>query len=230
MTNPAGARWATLGSPQFSRPCGSDFDGTRMRLGIFGGSFDPVHYGHLLLAESCREQCALDRVWLLPAAASPLKQDRRTAAGRHRVEMLRLAIGGHPALEISTLEIDRGGVSYTVDTLAEIHTRQPEAELFLLMGADALVDLPQWREVRRICELATPIVVRRAGAAEPSLDMLRGIVTPERWELFRSHQVTMPLIELASSDIRARVARGASIRFRTPRAVEKYIETHGLYR
>jgi nicotinate-nucleotide adenylyltransferase len=201
-----------------------------MRLGIFGGSFDPVHYGHLLLAETCREQCALDRVWLLPTAASPFKQDRRTASSRHRVEMLRLAIGGHPALEISTLEIDRGGVSYTVDTLAGIHAQQPDAELYLLMGADALADLPLWREAGRICQLAIPVVVRRAGAAEPSFDPLQGIVTPQRLELCRTHQVTMPIIELASTDIRARVARGNSIRYRTPRAVEKYIASHGLYR
>jgi nicotinate-nucleotide adenylyltransferase len=100
----------------------------------------------------------------------------------------------------------------------------------LLMGADALDDLPQWREAGRICELAIPVVVRRAGAAEPSFDPLRGIVTPQRLELFRAHQVTMPIIELASTEIRARVARGESIRFRTPRAVEKYIESHGLYR
>jgi nicotinate-nucleotide adenylyltransferase len=201
-----------------------------MRLGIFGGSFDPVHYGHLLLAESCREQCALDRVWLLPTALSPFKQDRRTVSGHHRVEMLRLAVGGHPAMEISTIEIDRGGISYTVDTLAEMRSRQPDAELFLLMGGDSLADLPHWREAGRICELAIPVVVRRAGAAEPSYHPLHGVVPPQRLELFRNHQVTMPTIELTSTEIRARVARGESIRYRTPRAVEKYIESHGLYR
>lgn len=201
-----------------------------MRLGIFGGSFDPVHYGHLLLAETCREQCALDQVWLLPAAASPFKQDRHIAAARHRLDMLRLAVGGHPAMQISTLEIDRGGVSYTVETLTAIHAQQPEAELFLLMGADAVTDLPQWRAAARICELAIPVVVRRAGAAEPSFDALQTVTSPQRLELFRAHQVTMPIVELSSTDIRTRVARGQSIRYRTPRAVEKYIESHGLYR
>lgn len=201
-----------------------------MRLGIFGGSFDPVHYGHLLLAETCREQCALDQVWLLPAAASPLKQDRHVAAARHRVDMLRLAVGGHPAMQISTLEIDRGGVSYTVDTLTAIHAQQPEAELFLLMGADAVADLPQWRAAARICELAILVVVRRAGTAEPSFDRLQTVTSPQRLELFRAHQVTMPIVELSSTDIRSRVVRGQSIRYRTPRAVEKYIESHGLYR
>ena len=117
-----------------------------MRLGIFGGSFDPVHYGHLLLAESCREQCRLDEVWFVPAAAPPHKRSRELTAGQHRIEMLRLAVGGHAAFQVSTLEIERGGLSYTVDTLAEIQQHQPAAELFLLMGADSLVDLPSWRE------------------------------------------------------------------------------------
>jgi len=200
-----------------------------MRLGIFGGSFDPVHYGHLLLAEACREQCALDRVWWLPTATSPFKQDRVAASGRQRVEMLQLAIGGHPAMEVCTLEIDRGGVSYTVDTLAEIQGREPAAELFLLMGTDTLADLPQWRESARICQLVVPVVVRRAGSPQPSYEPLRAIVEPDRLELFRSHQVAMPAVELSSTDIRQRVRQGASIRYRTPRAVEKYIETQQLY-
>jgi nicotinate-nucleotide adenylyltransferase len=201
-----------------------------MRLGIFGGSFDPVHYGHLLLAESCREQCRLDRVWLLPAAAAPHKQERRTASARHRVEMLRLALGGHPDIEVNTTEVDRGGVSYTVDTLAEIHAQQPDAELFLLMGADTLEDLPNWRAPRRICELAVPVVVRRAGSAEPAFEALAEVVEPARLKLFRQFQVTMPILELTSTEIRTRVANGQSIRYRTPRAVEKYIESNGLYR
>lgn len=201
-----------------------------MRLGIFGGSFDPVHYGHLLLAESCREQCRLDRVWLLPAASAPHKQDRGTASARHRTEMLRLALGGHPTIEVNTMEIDRGGVSYTVDTLAAAHDQEPQAELFLLMGADTLEDLPNWRAPGRICELAIPVVVRRAGSAEPHYESLAGVAPPSRLELFRQFQVTMPIVELASTEIRARVANGLSIRYRTPRAVEKYIQTHGLYR
>jgi nicotinate-nucleotide adenylyltransferase len=201
-----------------------------LRLGIFGGSFDPVHYGHLLLAESCREQCRLDRVWLLPAAASPHKLHQRPSDARHRVDMLRLAIGGHAAFEVSTMEIDRGGVSYTVDTLATIHQQHPEAELFLLMGADSLEDLPHWRHPQRICELAIPVVVRRAGSPPPNFDGLRGIVDAERRAQCEAHQVVMPLIDLASSEVRARVSRGESIRYRTPRAVEKYIESNRLYR
>jgi len=200
-----------------------------MRLGIFGGSFDPVHYGHLLLAESCREQCRLDQVWFVPAAIAPHKKDRKLAGDRHRVEMLKLALAGHEAMLVCELEIERGGLSYTVDTLAEIARTKPHAELLLLMGADSLHDLATWHEPRRICELALPVIVRRSGSREPDLSALANLVSPERLEEIRAHQVSMPLVDLSSTDIRDRVAKGQSIRYRTPRAVEKYIETHGLY-
>ncbi len=113
-----------------------------MRLGLYGGSFDPVHYGHLLLAESCREQCRLDAVWFAPASIPPHKQGRTLSQAADRIEMLKLAIGGHEPFTVFTGEVDRGGVSYTVDTLAQLHEELPSAELFFLMGADSLADLP----------------------------------------------------------------------------------------
>jgi nicotinate-nucleotide adenylyltransferase len=181
------------------------------------------------LAESCREQCRLDRVWFVPAAIAPHKTQRKLASDRHRVEMLKLALAGHEAMSVCELEIERGGLSYTVDTLAEIARLQPEVQLFLVMGADSLHDLATWHEPRRICELALPVFVRRSGTAEVDLTALASLVSPERLEEIRATQVAMPLIELSSTDIRDRVAQGKSIRYRTPRAVEKYIETHGLY-
>jgi nicotinate-nucleotide adenylyltransferase len=200
-----------------------------MRLGIYGGSFDPVHYGHLLLAECCRESLRLDEVWLVPAAVPPHKQDRQRAAGKARLEMLELALSGHEQLRASSLEIDRGGVSYTVDTLAAMREQHPAATLFLLMGADSLHDLPTWREPARICELAFPAVVRRGGAPEPDFFVLAPLVTRQRLAEIKAAQVRMPLIELSSTDLRQRAAAGHSLRYRTPRAVEKYIETHRLY-
>ena len=200
-----------------------------MRLGIYGGSFDPVHYGHLLLAESAREQLALDEVWLIPAAVSPFKVGREQAPAKARLEMLELALSGHEHMRASSLEIDRSGVSYTVETLAEIAAGKPEAELFLLLGADALRDFPSWRQPERICELATPAVVRRGGAPEPDFSGLAAIVSPSRMESIRAAQIQMPLIELSSTELRTRAATGQSLRYRTPRAVEKYIETHRLY-
>lgn len=201
-----------------------------MRLGIYGGSFDPVHYGHLLLAESCREQARLDEVWFVPAAQPPHKRPDQLSEARHRVEMLQLAIGGHEPFHVSTCEVDRGGLSYTVDTLAQIAGEQPAYELFLLLGSDSLADLPRWREPARICALATPLAVRRPGSPAPDYDGLAGLVSADRLESFRRQQVDMPRIEISGSDLRRRVAAGMSIRFRTPRAVEKYIETAGLYR
>lgn len=200
-----------------------------MRLGIFGGSFDPIHFGHLLLAESCREQARLDQVWFVPAAVSPHKQEGPVASAGQRIDMLRLATGGHEAFRVSAMEIDRGGVSYTVDTLEAIHREQPDAELFLLMGADSLADLPTWRDPRRICELAIPLAVRRAGARELDYDVLAALISPERLELIRSQRVEMPVIDLSASDLRRRASVGQSLRYRTPRAVEKYIEAQGLY-
>jgi nicotinate-nucleotide adenylyltransferase len=200
-----------------------------MRLGIFGGSFNPVHYGHVLLAECCREACRLDEVWLVPAATAPHKQGRQLAPGKARMEMLELALAGSEQLRPSSIELDRGGVSYTVETLSQLRAERPGDELFLLMGADSLGDLATWREPQQICGLALPIVVRRAGSPPPNLDLLAAFVEPDRLTEIARWQVEMPIIELSSTDLRSRAATGKSLRYRTPRAVEKYIETHRLY-
>jgi len=201
-----------------------------MRIGIFGGTFDPVHYGHLLLAETCRQQCDLDQVWFLPASVPPHKQERTLTPANRRTEMLELAIAGQEAFVVSPLEIERGGISYTVDTLSAIRQQHPDAELFFLMGADSLRDLPTWRQTQRICELATPVVVRRRGAPEPDFNVLNDIVGEERLADIRQHQVEMPVVEFSSTAIRQAIAAGRGVLYQTPRAVEKYIETHGLYR
>jgi nicotinate-nucleotide adenylyltransferase len=201
-----------------------------MRLGLLGGSFDPIHYGHLLLAESCREQCGLDEVWFLPAATPPHKQDRSLTPAAERIEMLELAIGGQGTFRVCRAEVDRGGVSYTVDTLAKLTAEDKSRQLFFLLGADSLDDLPHWREPARICELATIVVVGRPGAPTPNYAVLAPLVSAARLDDIRRHQVEMPPLGLSSSDIRQRVAAGRSIRYRTPRAVEAYIEAHNLYR
>ncbi len=200
-----------------------------MRLGLLGGSFDPVHYGHLLLAECCREACALDEVWFVPAATPPHKQSRSLASAGQRLEMLQLATGGAPAFRVCELEIQRKGVSYTVDTLEQIHREQPETELFLLLGADSLNDLPNWREPERICQLAQPVAVRRPNYPEPRFELLADLLSSRQLQNLQEQQVAMPLIELSSSDIRQRISAGQSIRFRTPRAVEKFIQAQRIY-
>lgn len=200
-----------------------------MRLGLFGGSFDPVHCGHLLLAECCRERQRLDRVLFLPAAVPPHKQTQELTPAQTRIDMLELAIAGREQFAVSRYEVERGGVSYTVDTLRHFRQEDPDGELFFLMGADMLHDLPHWREAAEVCRLAVPIVVRRAGVEEPNFGCLADLASPARIELFRQHQVEMPQIELSSTEIRRRVAAGLSIRYRTPRAVEKLIENRGMY-
>ncbi len=172
-----------------------------MRLGIFGGTFDPVHCGHLLLAECAREQCRLDQVLFLPAAMPPHKQGQDITPAEMRLEMLELATGGNPAILVSRIEAERGGVSYTVDTLRQLAAEDPARELFLLLGADSLADLPNWREPAEICRLAVPAVVRRAGQPV-DFAPLAALVDPERLALFRGHEVEMPLVELSSRDLR----------------------------
>lgn len=200
------------------------------RLGLFGGSFDPVHYGHLLLAECCREQAGLHQVIFLPAAVPPHKQDRPMTPSAYRVEMLELAIAGHEHFCVSRYEAQRQGVTYTVDTLRYFRQEHPQAELFLLLGADMFNDLPHWHRAEEVCRLALPLVARRAGAAQIDFGLLAHLVEPDRLEAMRRHQVEMPAIGISSTDLRRRVAAGRSIRYQTPRAVEEYIRSHGLYR
>lgn len=199
-----------------------------MRLGIFGGSFDPVHYGHLLLAEACREAAGLDEVWFMPAALAPHKTGQPAAPVQQRIEMLELALGGCPALRVSRLEAERGGVSFTVDTLAALWANDPARQLHLLLGADMLADLPNWHAPERIVRLARLVVAARPGSPPFDLEPLRRLVADSTQEL-PVQVVQMPLVGYSSSEIRARVACGRSIRFQTPRAVEEYIRAHGLY-
>jgi nicotinate-nucleotide adenylyltransferase len=205
-----------------------------VRIGVFGGSFDPVHIGHLLAAECCREQAGLDRVLFVPAAIQPHKQDRQLASGQHRMEMLALATGGNDAFVVSGDELERGGVSYTADTLERLKARHPDDDLLLILGPDAFLGLPTWREPQRIIDLAAILAVERE-----SLDDLSDAATREpletllgraRLDRVIAERVLLPAIGIRASDLRAAVAAGQSIRYRTPRAVECYIATHGLYR
>jgi nicotinate-nucleotide adenylyltransferase len=201
-----------------------------MRIGIFGGSFDPVHLGHLLLAESCQEQAKLDKILFIPNSVSPFKQTLQHAPNQNRLEMLQLAISGHAAFEIDTSELDRGGISYTVETLEHLKQKHPQDELFLLMGADSLAEFAHWKNPQRICELAEIVVVHRAGSADPDWNVLAPFMSADQFAATKELHVEMPPIGLSSREIRARVASEKTIRYRVPRAVEVYIEQHKLYR
>ena len=197
-----------------------------MRLGIFGGSFDPVHNGHLGLARACQQQAALDEVWFLPTAIQPLKRQGPRATNDQRVEMLRLATADCNSWRVCTLEVDRGGFSYTVDTLRQLCEELPEAALFFLIGSDAIRDVPRWKEPREIFRLATPLVVHRAGEPEPDLPSLLSLCSDET----QPQVVEMQPVDISSSEIRRRIAAGESIDHAVPSIVTAYISEHGLYR
>ena len=200
-----------------------------MKIGLIGGSFDPVHYGHLLLAERCREECQLDEVRFVPAATAPHKQAGGRATGEHRMQMLKLATSGHAAMVPWDVELQRGGISFTVDTIRELRHECPQDELYFLVGADTLHDLPNWREPTEICELATIVAVHRPGSPNADLSVLNRVTSQTRIERFAQHIVQMPQLDLSSTEIRNRVATDRSIRFQLPRAVEQFIIENGLY-
>jgi nicotinate-nucleotide adenylyltransferase len=201
-----------------------------MRIGLFGGSFDPIHQGHLIHAERCREEAQLEQVWFVPCAMSPHKLDGAHGTDRQRTEMIELAIGGHESFVLCKLELERGGVSYTVETLQQVRTTDPEGELFLIIGDDSLESFDKWREPGRICELAVPIVINRPGSGQVDLAGLKQYVSEDRYEQIVRAQIDSPNIEISSTDIRNRIRNGKSIRYLTPRPVEKYIETNKVYR
>ncbi len=199
-----------------------------MRLGIYGGTFDPVHYGHLLLAEQCREQCALDEVWFIPAGAPPHKDSTNITPAKARIDMLDFALAGIPEFAVSTIEVEREGPSYTVDTLQSLVDEDNSHELFLLIGADSLKDLPTWRQPERIRELATVVAVNRGNFDEQQLREQVSLLGKRAAE--RTRIVEMPGVDISATDIRRRASEGRSVRFLTPRPVVHYISEHGLYR
>ncbi len=200
-----------------------------MRQGIFGGTFDPIHLGHLILAEQCREQARLDQVLFVPAARPPHKQHQALTPFEKRVDMLRLAVSGQPAFRVEDLEKDRPGPSYTADTLRILKERQPANELFLILGADSLNDLPGWYEPRDVIELATLLIVARPGWEMPPLTAVWQALGRDGAEPVRIEIVHCPLIDISSRDLRQRVAAGQTIRYMVPRAVEAYVQDKKLY-
>ncbi|MDB5341622.1 MAG: nadD [Planctomycetaceae bacterium] len=198
-----------------------------MRIGIYGGTFDPVHLGHLILAETCREQCQLDRVIFIPAGVPPHKQGRELTAGPLRAEMLEFAIAGHAEFSVDRSEIKRSGPSYTVETLRELRQEHPGDELFFLMGADSLAEFSLWKEPRELAELASLIVVNRGTQPPPDLEPFVPLLGAD--SVARIQRITMPGIDISASDIRRRAHAGHSLRYLVPRAVERFIIEHRVY-
>lgn len=186
-----------------------------MKLGLFGGSFNPVHHGHLITATRAAEAAGLDRVLFIPAAQSPLKNGGDQAPAKDRAAMLRLALRGNRRFGFSGLELARGGISYTIDTLREIRRMTP-ARLYLILGADAARLLSRWKSIQEIRRLASFLVVARPGDRLPA-------------RLSGGRIVRAPLVEISSSEIRDRVRKGLSIEYLLPKPVERYIFQKGLY-
>ncbi len=190
-----------------------------MRLGIFGGSFDPPHIGHLLPVIDAAESLGLDAVRFVPAAVQPFKVGRASAGAGQRLAMTERLVAGVPGFAADSTEIDRAGLSYTVDTLATISAASPEAELVLLVGADAFTLFDQWREPERIRALAEIAVLVRGGDRMPEAGARAGV------RLLQTRRV-----DISSTELRARVADGRTIRGFVPDAVADYIAEHRLYR
>lgn len=196
-----------------------------MRLGLFGGTFDPPHLGHLLVAIDAFETLELDRLVLIPAGAQPLKVGVVRATGHQRLEMVRRLAGDDPRFAVDPIEIDRSGLSYTVDTLSDYAAREPTAERFFLVGADVLDSFAQWREPERVLALAQLVVLQRsAGEGTGRAEKVSATAgRPPRVLRTRT-------IDISSTEIRARVGAGRSIRGFVPDAVAEYIAEAGLYR
>ena len=199
-----------------------------MRIGIFGGTFDPPHIGHLILAEYCREAAALDEIWFLPSYVPPHKTDRGIVRFEHRCDMVTLATTGQPAFRVEPIEKELPPPSYTVQTLEELRTRHPEHEFVLVIGGDSLHDLPTWYQPQKLLELAEIVAVARPGVATPSAaDLAKALAVPV--ESVRLRMVECPLIDIASRELRQRVKDGRTIRYAVPRAVEEFIRERKLY-
>ena len=197
-----------------------------MRLGVLGGTFDPVHTGHLVLAEQAREQLRLDRVLWVPAGDPWRKAGEPVSLAEDRLVMVRLAIEGDDAFEVSTTELDRAGPTYTLDTLQQLRGEYAAEELFFLLGLDALADLPNWHKPAELIRLALLGVARR-GDEQPRLAELErqmpGLEERVRW-------VEMPRLDISGTELRRRASEGRSLRYLVPPAVASYVREHGLYR
>ena len=186
-----------------------------MRIGILGGTFNPPHLGHLICAQEAYLQLNLDRVTLIPARIPPHKPVDDEPGPEHRLELCRVAVGDDDRFDVSDVEITREGPSYTVDTLELLHSREPESELFLIVGGDIAAGLPSWREPERVLSLATLAVAGRRGTSRAEVDdALGGLPGGERAEFFQ-----MPTISIASTVLRRRVRAGQPIRYYVPDAV-----------
>lgn len=198
-----------------------------MNIGVLGGTFDPVHRGHLIVAEEARTRLDLAEIIFVPAGQPWLKVNSHITPAEHRVAMVRLAIKGKPYFKLSTMEIERPGPSYTVDTMAELKNQFGEkVELFFILGCDSFTEFPRWHQPARLITLCRLVVVPRPGCPPPDLN---GLETALPGLSARAVLLDKPEVDISATGIRERVARGLSLADLVPRPVEKYIKQHKLY-
>lgn len=199
---------------------------TSARLGIMGGTFDPIHLGHLCCAEQVKDACHLDSVLFIPAGSPAFKRNKEVTSAVDRLALCQLALASNPDFSLSTLEVDRPGITYTIDTLRELRdTYDPHVELCLILGADAAAGIPFWKEASAVAELATLLLVDRPGSDAAASLVPKLLAAGD----FRIETVHASLLDISSTDIRYRVRTGQTIRYLVPDDVRAYILEHGLY-
>ena len=225
-----------------ARGLGASPANRRTRVGVFGGTFDPVHYGHLRSVEEAREILDLDRILLVPAADPPHKQRRPITLATHREAMLRGAIRSHRVFQVSTVEIDRPGVSFTIDTLGQLQRQHPSWQITLVMGIDAFADIATWKNHAAIFDEVDIAVLSRPPQIVRNPRTVLPVAVREDFRYASDHRslvnrtgkrvqfLTVSALDISATDIRDRVRRGRSIRFLVPSSVERYIERERLYR
>lgn len=201
------------------------------RFGLYGGTFDPIHHGHLIVARSVAEQLHLARVILLPSATPPHKNEEGILAAAHREAMVRLATGDEPLLDCGDFDLRRPGPSFTIETIE--HYRKSlgvDAEICWIVGADSLAELATWHRIGELVDLCRIVTAGRPGWDEPPRAKLRDTLNDKQIDRLLSDILPTPMIDISSTEIRRRIGEGRSIRFLVPESVRVYIETHGLYR
>lgn len=199
------------------------------RIGIFGGSFNPVHVGHLLLAEHARQEADLNSVLFIPACQPPHKRTDRLLPVHHRLQMLKLAIAENPSFEISTLELDREGPSYTLITVRELKAHYPDKKPVLILGSDSILDLPNWWHAKELVQEIELLGMNRPGHTLENTEHLADRFGKEITRQLRGCIIEAPLIQISATEIRHRIQQNKSVRYMVPEQVRTYIEQHQLY-
>jgi nicotinate-nucleotide adenylyltransferase len=202
---------------------------TKSKIGVLGGTFDPIHLGHLIVAEDIRQKLGLGEVLFVPAGRPwlKLKEEKPISAAEHRLAMVRLAVASNPYFKVSTLEIDRPGLSYSIDTILELKAKLGAgAGIYFIVGPDALAELPRWKDPGRLIEICQVVGIGRPGHAQTDLHTLESSISGVSQRIML---VDVPRIDISATEIRKRVAQGLSIRYLVSEAVEKYIAEHRLY-